>query len=125
MSESTRALKVIVFDPDMIFSSRIENAARKYGFGCQVVSNIADLADAVRHGMPADGLFINLDAFGQDFDKLRELTGQKSMMLGYYSHVRVELAEAAKKAGVSAVSRGAFVSGLEQVLRSLQTKLSS
>ena len=120
-----RTLQIVIFEPDMIFSSRIGNAAKKYGFDCQVVTNIDNLPEAIRHGTSSHGLFINLDAFGQDFRKLRELTGRNLRVLGYYSHVRVEIAEAAKTAGFNAISRGAFVSGLEQVLRTLQAASSS
>ncbi len=113
-------MRIIVFEPDLIFSSRIESAARNIGLDCEIVTSIDDLTEKARHAIP-EGLFINLDVFGQRFDVLRDFKERKCLLFGYYSHLRMEIAESAKRAGVNAISRGAFVSGLERVLRSLRT----
>jgi hypothetical protein len=49
---------------------------------------------------------------------LKERVGGNSAVIGYYSHVKGQLAEEAKRVGVEKVfSRGAFSARIEEILK--------
>jgi hypothetical protein len=62
---------------------------------------------------------VNLDAAEENLVGLEGLSrNARCKVVGYYSHVKSELAEEARRVGVNVVlSRGAFVSKLEALLK--------
>ena len=105
---------MLVFEPDLIFSSKVEGAVRRIGLDCKVVSSLDDLASATSANSQA--LILNLDVFGQRYDLLHKFSEHGTMLLGYYSHVNVKVNELAKNHGIVSFPRGAFISKLEDVL---------
>jgi ActR/RegA family two-component response regulator len=110
--------QLIVFEPDLLFSSRIESAAAKVGFPVKVFDNLDEFLQEAKQSTPQVAL-VNLDAAGGKFADLESLARSLSCrVVGYYSHVNSSVAEEAQRIGVSAVfTRGAFVNKLEALLR--------
>jgi len=107
-------LVVLVFDPDLIFSSKVESAVKRIGLDCKVVSSLDDLASATP--VKPQALILNLDFFGQRYELLHKFSEHGTLLLGYYSHVNVKVDEDAKNNGIVSFPRGAFISRLEGVL---------
>jgi len=107
-------LVVLVFDPDLIFSSKVESAVKRIGLDCKVVSSPDDLVSAALAKPQA--LILNLDLLGQRYELLHEFSEHGTLLLGYYSHVNVKVDEIAKNNGIVSFPRGAFISRLESVL---------
>jgi len=109
--------ELLVFEPDLLFSSQIESAATKRGFNVRVSSNLKALSQLLAEAKPGM-VIVNLDRV-EDFDFLRSLKGrtETSRFVGYYSHVDAKVAEEAKNAGFEIVlPRRAFVSKLSEIL---------
>lgn len=107
--------KVILFEPDLLFSSRIESAGRKAGLDMKVVVTVDQLQDAVSESGP-EVLLANLDALGGDGKALTWLLQRKCRLIGYYSHVDSKLAKEALANGFDTViTRRAFVDRLDEI----------
>lgn len=113
-----QVVHLIVFEPDLLFSSRIESAAAKAGFPVKVFDNLNDFLQEAKKSTPQVAL-VNLDAAVGKLAGLERLARSLSCkVVGYYSHVNSGLAEEAQRTGISAVfPRGAFASKLEALLR--------
>ena len=108
---------MIAFEPDLLFSSKIEGAAAKNGIEVRVVSNSEELFRILKETTPRV-LLVNLDSLEGNLAPLGELARKKSCeLVGYYSHVNTRVAGQAKNVGFDrVVSRGAFVMGLNEML---------
>jgi len=115
------ALEVLICEPDLLFSSRIESAAKRRGFEVRLVSTPSDLVQGLKEKTPVL-VIVNLDAIGIP-DALKELNGKRGCrFVGYYSHVNAMAAEKAKEAGLEiVVPRRAFVSKLNEVLGTVKS----
>ncbi len=113
---------VITLVDDLMFLSRIREAARGSGVGVRSARNATDLVGAARDG----GRLVLVDA---DSARLRweeavgALRAEPSLadlpVIAFLSHVRADRAEAARAAGCSRVlSRSAFVRELPRLLAS-------
>lgn len=101
--------RALVFDPDMMFSSRIEGAGRKSGWTVEVATNMDQLLDALKASTP-ELLLVNLDALGGKSKSLPAGLEKRCRLVGYYSHVESELAREALANGFQlVVPRRAFV----------------
>jgi hypothetical protein len=114
----TGTADVIAYEPDLLFSSKIEAAATKAGLQAKVTSNLEELLRDLEQAAPRV-VFLNLDVAE---GKLAVLEGVakhgSSRFVGYYSHVNTQLAEEARRIGISVViSRGAFVTRLPEILK--------
>jgi len=111
-------VRLIVFEPDLLFSSRIESAAAKAGLPVKVFENLDEFLKEAKQSTPPVAL-INLDAAMGKLTVLESLARSPSCKLvGYYSHVNSSLAEEAERLGISAVfPRGVFANKLEALLR--------
>jgi hypothetical protein len=107
---------VVLFEPDLLFASKVEAAARKLNLRMKVV-DIDSLPDELKKVGP--GRFIvSLDSLEGRLSMLKERVGGNSAVIGYYSHVKGQLAEEAKRVGVEKVfSRGAFSARIEEILK--------
>lgn len=116
-------VQMIAFEPDLLFSSKIEGAAAKNEIEVRVVSDSEELFRTLKETTPRV-LLVNLDSWEGNLARLEELARKKSCKLvGYYSHVNTRLADQAKNVGFDTViSRGAFVSGLNQMLNEYSRK---
>jgi len=109
--------RVLVYEPDLIFYSRIESAGAKLGLETAVVSSLEEFARDIEQRPPALAL-ISLDALKARGESLGALlTGQGCRMIGYYSHVQSNNAEKARGVGFEMVlTRGAFAARLIDIL---------
>jgi len=107
---------VLVYEPDLFFSSRIESAGRKFGLEVITITNMNDLRERLKEGLPKL-LLVNLDALDERDEFLEGLVSSGSCrLLGYYSHVQVDSAEKALKRGFeSVIPRRAFVVKLSEI----------
>ena len=108
--------EVLVYEPDLLFSSGIESAARRHGFDVKLTTTTTDLAESLNEKAPSV-VVVNLDAV----DTISTLSGlmgrQGCRFVGYYSHVNARVAEDAKKVGFETVlPRRAFVARLNEIL---------
>lgn len=89
---------------DLFFQSRIEGHCRVCGFSLQQINRL----DQIGSPETIRGLIVDLEFPGLDFERLGEiLTEQQLPALGYGSHVKTHLFEAAQEAGIEHLfSRG-------------------
>ncbi|HXY82189.1 MAG TPA: hypothetical protein VEH56_00605 [Candidatus Saccharimonadales bacterium] len=113
-SLSGSTLVVVVFESDLFFSSKIENALKKFGLECKILSVRDDLVHALHEDL--QGVIVNIDALGQECRMLQNFSNRRCFLLGYYSHVNVKAAEVARAAGVESFPRSMIISKLEGVL---------
>jgi len=115
-------VEVILLEPDLFFSSRIESISAKLGIEIRILTSLQDLRAALSVEAPKV-LVVNLDALGAELETLGKLTNQKSFkIVGYYSHVNAKLAEEAKKIGSDLVlPRSAFANRIQDVLSGLMS----
>ncbi len=109
--------KILVFEPDLLFSSKLDSSIRKMGDQVMLVTDQANLLQELTRGMPKV-LVLNLDAPDGKLDLLRDILGREPCSsVGYYSHTNTRLAEEAKRAGIGVIlPRGAFVSRIREIL---------
>ena len=114
MTENTG---VLVFEPDLIFSSKIDSLARQMGVPRTLVTDFGALAKELTGKVPRL-LVLNLDALEGKLASLKEvLNGKACVSVGYCSHMNRRLAEEAKQSGIGVVvSRGEFVSRIQSIL---------
>ena len=107
---------IVVFEPDLLFSSRIEGQARRIGADLKLITDYEGLLRQLRENVP-ELLIVNLDLLGTRLDQLQDILGGKSCKsVGYYSHVNVQLDEEAKRFGIGLVmSRGVFVAKMKEL----------
>jgi hypothetical protein len=114
MDRTTKA-KVVLFEPDLMFSSRIEALAARANLDLKTVTDFADLprdVDMTHSTM----LLVSLDSIEGKLSALRNYADQGLRIVGYYSHVNSHLAEEALLAGVRTVlSRGAFANKAQEL----------
>ena len=112
---------MLVFEPDLIFSSRVENAASKSGLEAIVTITIDELQRAVWASVP-EALLVNLDAFASTGWSLVESVRGRCRLIGYYSHVDSKLAAEALVRGFDeVVPRRTFVDKLSEILADLSS----
>jgi hypothetical protein len=106
----------LIFEPDLLFSSGIESAARRHGFVVKLTTTTTDLAERLTEKTPSV-VVVNLDAV-DTISILSGLTGRQGCrFVGYYSHVNTRVGEEAKKAGFETVlPRRAFAARLNEIL---------
>jgi len=107
---------VLAFEPDLIFSSKIDSLTRKMGVPLTVVTDLVALGKELTGKRPRL-LVLDLDALEGKLASLKEvLTGKTCVSVGHYSHMNRPLAEEAKQSGVGVVvSRGEFVSSMQNI----------
>jgi len=108
---------IVVFEPDLLFSSRIEGQARRIGADLKLVTDYDGLLRQLRENVP-ELLIVNLDLLETRLDQLQDILGGKSCKsVGYYSHVNARLGEKAKRFGIGLImSQAAFVTKMNEVL---------
>lgn len=108
---------VLAFEPDLIFSSKIDSLTRKTGIPLTLVTDFSVLVRELTGNIPRL-LLVNLDALEGKLASLKDvLSGKSCVSVGYYSHMNRGLAEEAKQSGISVVvSRGEFVTRFQNLL---------
>jgi DNA-binding NarL/FixJ family response regulator len=104
---------------DLIFATRIRSAAEALGVGLQVIRTLDALADRLAD---AGNQLLMVDLNADGLDPLAAIRQAKEAapsvhVIAFVSHVQVELAAAARKAGADQVmARSAFVTRLPALL---------
>jgi hypothetical protein len=113
-------LRILVFEPDLLFSSKIESTATKLGVATTVVTDLLRLLSMLKENRPA-GLIVNLDALDARIDDLTDPVHEKGCTaVGYYSHVNAEVAEEARRIGFEVIlSRGALAARIVETFRKI------
>jgi CheY-like chemotaxis protein len=113
---------VIAFVDDLMFLSRIREAARPLDVELRAARRLPELLEAARAG--AALVLVDLDSARlAAADALAALRADPALaqlpVVGFFSHVHAERARAAREAGCTRVlARGAFVQALPELLRS-------
>jgi len=107
--------RLLLFEPDMLFSSRIESAAARSGLEVKVTGSMDELQRTLQKCVPK-ALLVDLDALtGEDlslFGRLRD----RCKLVGYYSHADSKLAAEALATGFDMViPRRSFVAELNEL----------
>ena len=109
--------EIVAFEPDLMFSSRIESTAEKERSKVKIVTDYEDLLHHLATEAPSL-LLLNLDALKGDIRRLGQFArNENCKIIGYYSHVNGQLAAGAKQIGINVFSRGAFIIRLPDLLR--------
>ena len=104
----TVSQRLLAFEPDLIFSSKIESLSRKFGVTAKVVTSVDGLLKDLAGSMPI-AVTLNLDALQGKLEALEEIAHKPFPVFGYYSHVDTALAEEARRLGIhTVIARGAF-----------------
>lgn len=98
---------------DLMFASRIAEAARPSGVGLSRVRTPEALLEQCRESRPGM-VIVDLDADRlEPLRAIRELTAEPSLagirVVGFVSHVDADRMRRAREAGCEVLSRGAFV----------------
>lgn len=114
--------QVIAYEPDLLFSSKIESVAARFGIDVKVTSSLDELLRELKVTVP-QLVLVNLDAAHGKLAVLEDFVLKRSCKtIGYYSHVNVQLAEEARRNGVDSIlSRGVFAKKLEELLSTLRS----
>jgi ActR/RegA family two-component response regulator len=112
---------VLVFEPDLMFSSRMESAAIKAGLEVKVALTIPELERFSQQIVPK-ALLVNLDALENSGLSWVESVRGRCRLIGYYSHVDSALGTWALANGFDQVMpRRAFVEKLIEILSGLSS----
>ena len=111
---------MFVFEPDLLFSSKIASTATKLGVAITVVTDLQGFLSMLKENWPV-GLIVDLDALGARINDLAGPVHEKCCTaVGYYSHVNARVAEEARTVGFDVVlSRGTFVAKMAETLRKI------
>jgi DNA-binding NarL/FixJ family response regulator len=109
---------VLALVPDLIFAARIRAAAQDTGVPCRVVGSLAAIQKAAAEEPPAI-LILDLDTVDPaPAIAAARMARPTVRTVAFVSHVRADLAAAARAAGVDVVlARSAFVRQLPGLLQ--------
>jgi len=116
------AAVVLIYEPDLFFSSRIESAGEKFDLKVKTISNMNELRERLKKGLPKL-LLVNIDALEEQDESLEGLVPNGSCkLIGYYSHAQAESAEKALKRGFEIViPRRAFAVKLGEIFAQISS----
>jgi len=114
--------KILAVVDDLLFTVKINDAAKRIGLDVEFLKNEKDLLDKAKDDKP---LLVILDLNAnsiQPVHAIEKLKGNESLkaisIIGFVSHVQGELKQKAQDAGANMVmARSAFSQNLQQILR--------
>src|SRR5688572_19152594 len=111
---------VLIVISDLIFRSKIDDAARRAGVPLRVAKNVEQLERHVGNAIPAVVL-IDLEMEGLDtqamLGRLRATPAAVNVpVIGFAGHTNVEVIHAARAEGVQVMARSAFVAQLPAMM---------
>ncbi len=115
------AQSVFIAVPDLLFRSKLRDAARQAGAETSSSSTRDDILERSLASRP-DVLVLDLgDERLEPFGLIRRLKAEPSLaatrVVGFFSHVRIDLRDAAKEAGCDVIlTRSVVVSALAEIL---------
>jgi hypothetical protein len=93
---------VVLYEPDLLFSSRIESMCSRSGLDVKATVTVGDLHEVVRNSVPKM-LIVNLDALREPCTGLVESIRGRCRLVGYFSHADSKLAKKARAVGFTDV----------------------
>ena len=120
MSEPQAPSAVFVIISDLLFRSKIDNAARRAGVPLRVAKSVEQLDRHLGTSTPAVVL-VDLEMEGLDapamLGRLRATpVGATVPVIGFAGHTNVEVIHAARADGVQVMARSAFVAQLPALM---------
>jgi CheY-like chemotaxis protein len=120
MSETQAPPTVFVVISDLLFRSKIDDAARRAGVPLRVAKSMEQLDRHLGTSTPAVVL-VDLEMDGLDapgmLERLRATpAGANVPVIGFAGHTNVEVIHAARAAGVQVMARSAFVAQLPALM---------
>ena len=120
MSETQVPPAVFVVISDLLFRSKIDDAARRAGVPLRVAKSVEQLDRHLGTSMPAVVL-VDLEMDGLDVPgmlaRLRATpAGANVPVIGFAGHTNVEVIHAARAAGVQVMARSGFVAQLPALM---------
>lgn len=115
------AERVLIAVPDLLFRSKLRDAARDAGMDTSSTSSPGVVLERARETRP-DIVVVDLgDERIEPFDLIRKLKAEPSLsatrVVGFFSHVRIDIRDAAKAAGCDVIlPRSAIVSALSGLI---------
>lgn len=115
------ARTVLIAVPDLLFRSRLRDAARQAGAETVSASKADDVLERSLVS-PPDAIVVDLgDERLEPLDLIRRLKSEPGLIatrvVGFFSHVRIDIRDAAKLAGCDViVPRSVVVSALSKIL---------
>jgi CheY-like chemotaxis protein len=114
--------KVLAVVEDLLFTVKINEAAKRAGLDVQFVKSEPDVVQKAKDDKP---LLVIMDLNCSCVDPIRLITELKSSpetkpisLIGFLSHVQGELKQKAQEAGANIVmARSAFSQNLQQILK--------
>jgi DNA-binding response OmpR family regulator len=111
----------LLLSDDLLFTSRVTATARAHGLSV-AVAKTADAALKLAKQSPLTGVLVDLQNPGLDLPAflmgLRDVCSTMPRVIGYGSHVAVDVLKAARQAGCDQVMpRSQFASQLEEGLK--------
>ena len=111
---------VIVWVNDFFFGSKIETEARTHNAPCYFVDNPHEAIKAVEESASSSVMLIDLDMPHRTFETIRTLKARfldsELKIVGFMSHVQVDLADRARLAGCDLVMpRSLFAARLPEI----------
>ena len=110
---------VLVFEPDLLFFSRIESAAARWGLEAKTAVTIEGLKRASQEHEPV-ALVANLDVFPSDGSTVIASFRGRCRLIGYYSHTDTRSALRGAASGFDEVlPRRTFMDRLNVILSNI------
>jgi hypothetical protein len=111
---------VVVYMDDLMFLSRIRAAAAAQGVTVRAARKVPDLVEVCRQGVRL--VLMDLDSRLPTTEAIAAVKAEPDLfglpIVGFFSHVHIERAQAARAAGCTwALARSAFVRQLDGLLR--------
>jgi hypothetical protein len=108
---------IVALVDDLMFLTRIREAAQRHGLAVRTVRRAEDVAAAAT---AARLVLVDLDSprlpVADALEALAAAPGVTAARVGFYSHVETERARTAEAAGFQAIPRGAFVRQLDALV---------
>ena len=125
MSETQVPPAVFVVISDLLFRSKIDDAARRAGVPLRVAKSLEQLDRHLSTSTPAVVL-VDLEMDGLDapgmLARLRATPAAANVpVIGFAGHTNVEVIHAARAAGVQVMARSAFVAQLPALMDNIAT----
>jgi hypothetical protein len=112
---------ILAYEPDLLFSSKIENVGRRLGLNVEIVTSMVELHRILKQSSP-EVMLVNLDALKERHESFTELASSGgSRVVGYYSHVDAKCAEEAVAAGFELIPRRTFAVKVYDILAGVRS----
>src|SRR3972149_4689311 len=82
----TTGTEIVLFEPDLLFSSKVEGAAKRLNVELRVITDLAELLRDFE-GSASRVFVISLDALEGKLSALKNHMSGRPRVIGYYSHV--------------------------------------